>query len=88
MAKGFTALLVHNFDALVTKDYLDVRLQELEAHIQKDMITEIASFKIEVMGEVGRTHARLARMEQIQVLILAVAAVPALQAIWVWYSQL
>ncbi len=29
-AKAMTAMFLHNFDALVTKDYLDSRLNELE----------------------------------------------------------
>ena len=31
VAKGYTAMLVHNLDALVTKDYLDTRFAEFES---------------------------------------------------------
>jgi hypothetical protein len=33
VAKGLTAMFIHNFDSLVTKDYLDVRLSEFEARL-------------------------------------------------------
>jgi len=33
VAKGLTAMFIHNFDALVTKDYLDTRFSEFEARI-------------------------------------------------------
>lgn len=33
VAKGLTAMFIHNFDSLVTKDYLDVRLGEFEARL-------------------------------------------------------
>ena len=33
VVKGYTAMLVHNFDALVTKDYLDTRFSEFESRV-------------------------------------------------------
>jgi hypothetical protein len=33
VAKGLTAMFIHNFDALVTKDYLGTRFSEFEARI-------------------------------------------------------
>ena len=33
VAKGLTAMFIHNFDSLVTKDYLDVRLSEFETRL-------------------------------------------------------
>ena len=33
VAKGLTSMFVHNFDALVTKDYLDTRFPESETRI-------------------------------------------------------
>jgi hypothetical protein len=33
VAKGLTIMLVHNFDTLVTKDYLDTRFSEFETRI-------------------------------------------------------
>ena len=31
VAKGLTSMFIHNFDALVTKDYLDTRFAQSEA---------------------------------------------------------
>ena len=33
-ARAMTAMFLHNFDALVTKDYLDVRLSEFETRLE------------------------------------------------------
>jgi hypothetical protein len=33
VAKGLTAMFIHNFDTLVTKDYLDTRFSAFEARI-------------------------------------------------------
>ena len=37
VAKGLTIMLVHNFDALATKDYLDTRFSEFETRIEAKM---------------------------------------------------
>ena len=33
VARGLTAMFIHNFESLVTKDYLDTRFSEFEARI-------------------------------------------------------
>ena len=35
VARGETAMFVHNFDALVTKDYLDTRFREFETRFER-----------------------------------------------------
>ena len=37
IAKGLATMVVHNFDALVTKDYLDTRFGEFEARMGREM---------------------------------------------------
>ena len=37
VAKGLTKMFIHNFDALVTKDYLDTRFTEFETRIGATM---------------------------------------------------
>ena len=37
VARGVTTMFVHNFDALVTKDYLDTRFREFEARVEMTM---------------------------------------------------
>ena len=36
-AKAMTAMFLHNFDALVTKDYLDTRFSEFETRVESKM---------------------------------------------------
>ncbi len=36
IAKGLATMVVHNFDALVTKDYLDTRFGEYEARLGRE----------------------------------------------------
>ena len=36
-AKAMTAMFLHNFDALVTRDYLDTRFTEFETRIEANM---------------------------------------------------
>jgi hypothetical protein len=69
VAKGLTAMFIHNFDALVTKDYLDTRFSELEARIDlrfADMET------------------RFARVNVMLGVILAALAIPVLQTVLLW----
>ena len=37
VAKGLTSMFIHNFDALVTKDYLDTRFNEFETRVEAKM---------------------------------------------------
>jgi hypothetical protein len=37
VAKGLTTMFIHNFDSLVTKDYLDTRFTEFETRITANM---------------------------------------------------
>ena len=43
IAKGLATMVVHNFDALVTKDYLDVRFGEFEARIGTELFDRSCS---------------------------------------------
>ena len=47
VAKGLTAMFIHNFDSLVTKDYLDTRFSEMEVRIDK----RFADLRLEVRGD-------------------------------------
>jgi len=37
VARGVTTMFVHNFDALVTKDFLDTRFREFETRVEMTM---------------------------------------------------
>ena len=42
IAKGLTAMFIHNFDTLVTKDYLETRLETLEYRLAAKMSNLLA----------------------------------------------
>ena len=42
IAKGLTAMFIHNFDTLVTKDYLETRLETLEYRLEAKMASLLA----------------------------------------------
>ena len=55
-ARAMTAMFLHNFDALVTKDYLDVRLSEFETRLETRLDKRIDQRFAEVTGaKVGAT---------------------------------
>ncbi len=47
-AKAMTALYLHNFDALVTKDYLDSRFNEFETRVEAVMDKRFADMEVAV----------------------------------------
>ena len=75
VAKGLTTMFIHNFDALVTKDYLDTRFSEFESRVDL-RFAELES-KIDV---------RLAHINVIQGVILIAVAVPLLQTVLAWLT--
>ena len=54
IAKGLATMVVHNFDALVTKDYLDVRFGEFEARIGREMDRRFAELDQRFAEQDGR----------------------------------
>ena len=54
IAKGLATMVVHNFDALVTKDYLDVRFGEFEARIGREMDRRFAEIDQRFAEQDGR----------------------------------
>ncbi len=47
-AKAMTALFLHNFDALVTKDYLDSRFNEFETRVEAGMDKRFTDMEVAV----------------------------------------
>jgi len=45
-AKAMTARFIHNFDALVTRDYLDTRFTEFETRIKATMDSRFAQVDV------------------------------------------
>ena len=73
VAKGLTTMFIHNFDELVTKDYLDTRFSEFESRIDLRFV-ELES----------KMDVRFARMNVIQGVILLALVIPVLQAVLTW----
>ena len=95
VVKGYTAMLVHNFDALVTKDYLDTRFSQFESRIDLRFVEaenrNHSKFK-DLESKVDLRFAefqsimdvRLARMNVTMGIILVAVAIPVLQAVLTW----
>ena len=55
VAKGVTKMFIHNFDSLVTRDYLDTRFTEFETRIEAKMDRRFA----ELAGDINRRFAEM-----------------------------
>ncbi len=93
VAKGLTTMLVHNFDALATKDYLDTRFSEFETRIEAKMDkrfadvdkrfvmmdTHFVEFRAEMRGEISDIRATLKLQSWVSAALVAGIFVPLLQ---------
>jgi hypothetical protein len=80
VAKGLTAMFIHNFDALVTKDYLDTRFSEFEARID----LRFADLESRMELRFADMETRFARVSVMLGVILAALAIPVLQTVLLW----
>jgi len=69
VAKGVTTMFIHNFDSLVTRDYLDTRFAEMEAVIDKRSVVmesvvdkRFADSRLELHGEFANIHGDVAEL--------------------------
>ena len=92
-AKAMTAMFLHNFDALVTKDYLDSRFNEFETRVEAKMDKRFAQVdvrfaQLETKMELrfaqsdAKTGTSFARLQVIAGVILVAVAIPLLQSFW------
>ena len=91
VAKGLTTVFIHNFDALVTKDYLDTRFSEFESRMDLRFAEERSRMDLRFAEVESRMDLRFADMEtrfaRVNVMlgvILAALAIPVLQTLLVW----
>jgi hypothetical protein len=47
-AKAMTAMFLHNFDALLTRDYLDSRFNEFETRVEARLDRRLAEFALDI----------------------------------------
>ena len=73
VARGLTTMFIHNFDELVTKDYLDTRFSEFESRIDLRFV-ELES----------KMDVRFARVNVILGILLVGIIIPNLQAVLTW----
>ena len=71
IAQGLTSMFVHNFDSLVTKDYLDVRFSEQS--VKMDLLSA------EIDGKLDKLYVMLG-------VIIAGVAVPIIQTFITWLA--
>ena len=71
VAKGLTTMFIHNFDSLVTRDYLDTRFSEFETRVEANMnkrFAEVdkhfASLRLELLGEVGHVREEIGNVRE------------------------
>ena len=64
VAKGYTAMLVHNFDALVTKDYLDTRFTEFETRVELSMDRRFREMEAEIDRRFSGMDARFTGIDK------------------------
>ena len=76
VAKGVTRMFIHNFDTLVTRDYLDTRFTEFETRIEAKMDRRFAA--VDVRFE--RMQGRFNLVYWMQGLTLACVVVPLLRS--------
>jgi len=75
-AKAMTAMFLHNFDALVTKDYLDSRFKESEARMQAMMDKRLAGVDLRL----ERMNGRFNLVYWMQGITIVCVVIPVLRA--------
>lgn len=81
-AKAMTAMFLYNFDALVTKDYLDARLDGLEgrfSEVDARMDSKIDKLSSEMDLRFERLDGKMSRIYLMFGLTMTTATIPILQ---------
>ena len=98
VAKGLTTMFIHNFDELVTKDYLDTRFSEFESKMDlrfaetdgklKDMESRMdlrfAAAESRMDLRFADMETRFARVNVVLGILLVGIIIPNLQAVLNW----
>ena len=98
VAKGLTTMFIHNFDALVTKDYLDTRFADFESRMDgrfaevdsrmdlrfAEVDSRFAQLESRMDLRFAGMETRFARVNVMLGVILAALAIPVLQTLLVW----
>ena len=91
VVKVYTGMFVHNFDALVTKDYLDTRFSEFESRMglrfaeSDGKLKDLESRMYLRFAELeSKMDVRFARVNLILGILLVGIIIPNLQAVLTW----
>jgi hypothetical protein len=82
VAQGLTAMFVHNFDALVTKDYLDTRFSEQS--VRMDLLAAEIDGKLNLLS--ADTDGKLGKLYVMFGVIMAGLSIPIIQTLVTWLS--
>ena len=84
VAQVGTAMFVQNFDALVTRDYLDTRFAEFESRILSTMELRFKDVDTKMELRFKDVEARFGQLYIMGGIIIAATVIPALQKLFVW----
>ena len=82
IAQGLTSMFVHNFDSLVTKDYLDARFDGLNIRLDSmdaKFDSKLDLFSAEIGGKLGKLYVMTG-------VTMAGVAVPIIQTFITWLA--
>jgi hypothetical protein len=93
IAQGLTSMFVHNFDSLVTKDYMDVRFSEQSVKMDflaTDLSTRMDAMDAKFDAKLGLLSAeidgKLGKLYVMLGMIMAGVAVPIIQSFTIWLA--
>ena len=86
VAKGLTTMFIHNFDALVTKDYLDTRFSEFESKMDLRFAEHQSGVDLRFAELESKMDVGFARVNTILGILLVAIAIPMLQTLLTWFS--
>ena len=75
VAKGMTNMFIHNFEALVTRDYLDTRFSEFETGVNANMDRKFAESDVRF----ERIDGKFLLMYWMQGLTIACVVIPVIR---------
>ena len=84
VAKGFVKMSLHNFDALVTKDYIDTRFSEFESRMGLRFAEAESRANMRFAELESKMDIRFARVNLILGILLVGIIIPNLQAVLTW----
>jgi hypothetical protein len=87
VAKGLTTMFIHNFDELVTKDYLDTRFSEFESKMDlrfAETDGKLKDMESRMDLRFAGIETRFARVNVILGILLVGIIIPNLQAVLTW----